>query len=284
MWAKLKAAPKTRQALALWGRFRQAEVPVRAAALAYHSLLGVVPVVGLIFWYLSWIGVTKRWMQMTQTFILENLNVNASAQVMKTFEKLTGSIQGHSWGVIGLLVFLYTGFNLIMKFGDSIDVIIDSDFERPRRVSIGWIALFIRRLFILGGMPIALMASLVITTWIRYESWLSPLFKMKSVGAVLAMPVAWTVDIGAIFFVYWLVPSRPIPWKQAMRAALIAGPLFELGKFLIGFYNRYAISVHKIYGALAAIPLFFVWVQFAWMIILSGALLIRLHESTATRR
>jgi membrane protein len=83
--------------------------------------------------------------------------------------------------------------------------------------------------------------------------------------------------------IYHFIPRRRVPWTEAWRAALIAGPVFIAAKSIVGLYNRHALSAQKIYGALAAIPLLIAWVQLAWLIILSGALFIRIR-SDSTRR
>lgn len=71
------------------------------------------------------------------------------------------------------------------------------------------------------------------------------------------------------------------PYFEAIRAALIVAPVFELAKFFVSLYNRYAFTTQKVYGAFAVVPLFIIWVQLAWMILLTGALLVRIPQNAA---
>ena len=261
----------------LYARYCRAEIATRAAALAYHSLLSIVPLVGLIFWYLDSIRVTDQWMQLVKRFLLTQLNVESSAQFLETFEKLTTNVSGGSWGWVGLAIFLYTGWNLLNRFGESLDIILDTA-PHPPESSLSWISLELRRLMVMLLLPITLTVSLVVTNWIRSDSLLRFLFNLKTVGPYFALPLAWITAAIAFFLVYLLVPRRPVPWPQALKAALIVTPVSELMRYGFGMYNHYAVSTHKIYGVLAVIPMFVLWVQLGWMIILLGALFVRFRS------
>lgn len=79
----------------LWLRFVKAEIPTRAAALAYHSLLAIVPIVGLCFWYLTRLGVTEQWRDLSRRFILQQLNVSSSKIFLEHFNHLTSIAGSH---------------------------------------------------------------------------------------------------------------------------------------------------------------------------------------------
>lgn len=255
-------------------RFFAAEIPVRAAALAYHTLLAIVPILGLLFWYLNTIGVTQDWMEVIKGYVLTHLNVSASGNFLDHFEKLTASVRGATAGWTGIVLLAYTMWSLITKFGDSVDTVLLIGPEQPT-VSLSFLKLTLRRLFVMFGLPISLVLSLIVTQWIREDSWLHRIFQVKRVGPLLALPVTWGVDIFALFLIYLFVPRRILRWREAFKAALIVGPALELTRWGVGAFNRYSVSVHKIYGVLAAIPMLVLWIQIAWMIVLAGALFVR---------
>ena len=262
----------------LWRRYCQAEIPTRAAALAYHSLLAIVPMVGLVFWYLGSIHVLDRWMQDAKNFVLTQLNVDSESIFLEHFERLTSQViagSGGSWGWVGVVILVYTAWNLIDKFGHSLDVILETQGPlRGREKS--KIKLAVRRFSVMIGMPIAVTISLAVTNWIQKDSLLNELFKLGTVGPLIALPVAWTAVVVAYFFVYLLVPRNPVPWRQALKVAVIVGPTSEVVRFLFGLYSHYAVSVHKVYGVFAVIPMLILWVHVAWMLMLAGALFIHL--------
>lgn len=258
-------------------RYLASEVSLRAAALAYHTILGIIPTVGLVFWYLAHLGVTEKWFQSTKGFILSQLNVDSSSQFLPYFEKLTEKVHGSSWGWIGLLLFAYTAYSLVSKFGESVDEILGTILlteHSPRK----WVILFLRRVFAMLALPVALAISLAVSQWIRKDSILHYLFQIKTFGAYFALPLAWAGSIVSAFLVYYFIPRRRIPWRQALKAACIVGPTSEFVRWAFGLYNHYAISVHKIYGVFAVVPMFVLWVQVSWTILLGGALFIQLRS------
>lgn len=263
-------------------RFTTSEIPLRASALAYHTLLAIVPVIGLVFLYLKKIGITRKWHQRVQEFILAHLNVGASEDFMKYFSKLTSTVSGNSWGYVGLGVFIYTGYSLIMRLGNSLDFILNTSLAAPEFKK-DFLKLTLRRLFVLIILPVALMVSLFVTSWLKNESILREIFKLETVGPWLATPLPILIDGVAFFFVYHFIPQRPLRALETLKTAFLVSIVFELARMGVGTYNKHALMTHKLYGALAVIPVFIIWVQAAWMIILTGALFIRIPKDQPQR-
>lgn len=263
----------------LYQRYTRCEISTRASALAYHTLLGIVPAVGISFWYLKSISLTDKYFSMTRKLVLSQLNISSSQVFEKYFDKLTSQVAGNSWGWIGLVLLIYTVWNLIAKFGQSLDFILTSQARQRKHHLLHAFWLTLRRMFVMLVLPVALVLSVIVTQWIRKDSIFHYLFQLDTVGPYFALPLAWISSIVAFSIVYYFVPRVKVPWRQALKGALIVAPVSELVRFLFGVYNSYAVSVHKIYGVLAVIPLFILWVQISWTLLLSGALFIRVPSS-----
>lgn len=255
-------------------RYKKSEIQGRSAALAFHTLLAIVPVIGLIFWYLKHLGVSRNWFNLIRVYLLSQLNVNSDSRVIVYFDRLTQPVQGHSWGWIGLILIFYTSWNLMNKLGESLDRILDTSPNQHFIEKRGWIKLHIRRMIALIVLPSGLMTSLLVAQWIKKDSWFRYLLGTKTVGPLAALPIAWGVDIVALFLIYYFIPRSRIPPRQAFKAALFAGPVSEIVKDLIGRYSHYLVALNHLYGIFIVIPLFILWMQIAWMIILVGTLLI----------
>ena len=87
---------------------------------------------------------------------------------------------------------------------------------------------------------------------------------MEQVTPFLMQAVAFT-------FLFAATPNRRVRIRDAMRGGLVASLLFGCLKAGFGFYVASATSNQTIYGALAAVPVFLLWIYLSWMVILIGA-------------
>jgi membrane protein len=78
---------------------------------------------------------------------------------------------------------------------------------------------------------------------------------------------------GAYTLLYMAVPNRFVDWRDAVWGGLVAAVAFEIAKRLFGVFIKQFPNYTIIYGALAALPLFLLWMYLSWMITLVGALI-----------
>jgi membrane protein len=84
-----------------------------------------------------------------------------------------------------------------------------------------------------------------------------------------ALPVA--LEVLTFMMLYTLVPNAPVKWRHALVGGVFAALLFELAKHGFAYYVTRVPTYQTIYGALAALPIFLVWIYLSWLVILLGA-------------
>jgi membrane protein len=93
------------------------------------------------------------------------------------------------------------------------------------------------------------------------------------VSALFYTAVSVALTTGAYTLLYTAVPNRFVDWRDAVWGALVAALAFEIAKRGFGVFIRQFPTYTLIYGALAALPLFLVWIYVSWLITLVGAVL-----------
>jgi membrane protein len=153
--------------------------------------------------------------------------------------------------------------------------VIDSGHEHPNILKRGFWKSTLWHLVLIAALPLAFLLSLMAAQWVRQESWLHFFADLKTVGPLVSIPFSSGVGVVALFLVYYFIPRSVVPPSQALRAALVAAPAIEITRYLFGRYAYHAVALHKIYGIFVVIPLFILWIDLLWLIVLSAALLIR---------
>jgi membrane protein len=88
---------------------------------------------------------------------------------------------------------------------------------------------------------------------------------------VLLKPVPVLFTAAALTLLYTAVPARPVAWRHALIGAVLAALAIEGAKHGFAFYLTQVPTYRLVYGALAALPLFLIWIYLCWLIVLAGA-------------
>ena len=133
---------------------------------------------------------------------------------------------------------------------------------------------FARRAFIyalaLTAGPALIGAAVYFTTWVIEQSVGATPIGSEALS-MLREPIALLVDTAAFSLIYAFVPARRVPFRLALVGGILAAIGFEVAKRGFAFYITHVQTYQMVYGALAALPLFLVWIYVSWVIILVGA-------------
>ena len=245
-------------------RFHEDRCTRVAAALSFTTLLALVPLTAVALAVFSVLPGFESWMLAVQKFIYSNF-VPASGEVVSKYLQRFAANAGRLtfWGMLVLVV-------MVMMMLATIEQTFNDIWRVGRRRQHWYRFLAYGALLALGpilvGLSLALTSYLVSLPMFGRQSPLSG-FRTLLLGA---LPVGF--EFLAFLLLYRVVPNFPVRLKHALIGALAAVVLFEAAKRGFGGFMVSFSSHRKIYGALAALPVFLAWIFLSWTITLLGAI------------
>lgn len=259
----------TQKALALalfkgcFGQIKNDKIGVTAGHLAYVTLLSLVPFVVVFFAILSAFPAFAGIRGQLEGFVFTNF-VPAAGDVVQ--EYLTEFVSNASqMGVISILFLVAVALLLISNIDKTLNQIWGTPSRRRAifTFSIYWMVLTLGPLLV--GSSLAISSYLVGLKAFADEY-------TPGLGTVFLNMTPFIISFVIHFVIYMVVPNKRVKAKNAMFGAFVAALLFEFGKKLFALYVAGFPSYQVIYGALAAVPILFVWVYLSWIIVLLGAI------------
>ncbi len=238
-----------------------------AASLSYTSLLSLVPLMAISFAIFAAFPAFDGVQHQLQAYVFENFVPaagDAVSEYLKSFTQKTGGMT--TVGIVGLGV---TAIMLLATIEDALNRIFRVREKRP----------FVSRLLMFWALltlgPLLMGASLSLSTYFyAVANWVN-VDKMGGVNisAFASVILPNVMVMVALTFFYIFVPNRAISWKNGIIGGVVAGLMFGLLKKLFGLYISHFPSYQALYGVLAAIPIFLIWMYLTWAVVLMGALL-----------
>ncbi len=242
---------------------RDDKILLRAPALTFYSLFSIVPAAALIFGIAQGFGLehyVERQLESALTGREEVLHY-----LMELTDTLLQQFDGGALAAAGLLILLYAIAMLLSNMEKSFNEIWQVSKGRPlsRKFADYFAMIFITPLFfILAG-----SATVYLNTQVREIDIiiLSPLLIM--LVRILPYLLIW-----AIFtLLYMVMPNTNVHFKSALTAGIVSGTIFQIVQWAYINFQIGATTYSTIYGSFAALPLFLIWMQISWIVILFGA-------------
>lgn len=262
----MKIEPWIKQAVLfaryLLTRMNHDRVNVNAGYLAYITLLSIVPMLTVLLSVLSSFAIFANAGDAIQDFVITHF-VPAAGDAVKgallEFVANTGKMSA----VGGAFLFV-AALMLISNIDKNLNYIWRVHHKRRAVFSFSmyWMVLT------LG--PILVGASIAATSYVTSLK----IIENEAISGIYDLLLRWLPFLLSFFaFVglYLLVPNKKVQLSHAMVGAIVAALLFEASKKGFAAYITQFPSYQLIYGALAAIPILFVWVYLCWLIVLVGA-------------
>ncbi|MBR2638047.1 MAG: YihY/virulence factor BrkB family protein [Bacteroidaceae bacterium] len=227
-----------------------------SAALTYHTLFAIVPVMALMTAIAKGLGYDEMFIQMVRNFfqgqeaISNGLLLYADSYLSNT--KVT------MWlGVgIGLVLLLYSVFSIFSTIDATFNMLWN---EKPRSFQ----KLLKTFAFVLV-LPFAVIMALAL--WWSVSS----IFSDTIVKEFNVLLVSVSTYILLLFAAYKLIPNTEVKAKYAAMSAIVCGLIFALMQYF-SYYIISSFNYRNIYGDLASLMIFVLLIYFSWTICLAGS-------------
>jgi membrane protein len=241
---------------------------LRASSLTFYTLLSIVPVAAMFFGVAKGFGFERRLeKELFEKFAGQE---EVLSQVINFSNSLLEQTQGGLIAGIGLLVLFWS----VLKVLGHIEMALNDIWGIKESRS--WGRKFSDYLSIMLISPLLVLMSGSATVFIKTEvTQITQKVELLGVISPLIFSLlkfAPYVLIWALFTIlYIIMPNTKVNFKAGLLGGVVAGTLYQIAQWGYISFQIGAAKYNAIYGSFAALPLFLMWLQISWWIVLFGA-------------
>lgn len=261
--------------------FTRNRCPVRASALAYTTLLALIPLlavgVSITTSLLQKEGeapiremIEKLVANVAPSLDLEARGADAAAadkrqEVVKKITDFIANIQSGTLGLTGTIALVFVAIGLLRTIEATFNDIWGITACRS------WLSSIVQYWAAISLGPVILVLVIGLTTGPHFGKTSALIGHWPWVGALLFRLLPFVVLSLAFGLLYQLMPNTRVQWQAALIGGIVGGSLWQLNNILSVHYFSKAVTYSQIYGSLSLIPLFLVGMYTSWLILLFGA-------------
>jgi membrane protein len=227
---------------------------VRSATLAYWTAVGAVPLLVIAFALTGPIGLREATVESVRGLMYDTVLSDAvGAELVAVLEQMLHQVDLGTVGWIGVLGLMAISSQIYFQVELAFNDIFSTRLHRSWfwRFSLFNLSLLIAPLLLAGGMIISA--------------------KLPDTGFGFVVP--WLMTSAAFVLSIKYLPNTPVRWRSAIIGGLVSALLFEMSKRGFTLYIDLLgtrDSLARLYGSVAFLPLFLIWLNVVWLVVLMG--------------
>jgi membrane protein len=253
--------------------FNEDKCLLKATALTYYTVFSIVPIIALAFAVAKGFGFQQT---LEQDLLLKfNDQKDILNQAFVYADKMLANTQGGLIAGVGIVLLLWSVMKLLGSIEDSFNEIWEIKRDRT------WIRKITDYLSIMLIGPIFIILSGGLTVWLEtgLDTVASNISAISPVTFLFLKLFAFGLIWGMFTFLYMALPNTKVTFKGAAMGSIVAALLFELLQWAYVSSQIGVSQYNTIYGSFAALPLFLIWIQYTWFVVLFGAELTFAHQN-----
>ncbi len=244
-------------------RISEQRLPQVAASLTFTTVLSLVPLATVVLAIFTAFPMFDRLQLSLQGYLIDSFFPETLSETILTYvTQFSDKAKGLT--AIGIVFLVITALTTMFTVDRVFNQIWNVKRQRStiNKVVLYWAVLSLAPVLI--GLSISVSTALIGETMAGVNPVLGGMFP-----ALNLIPL--TLTVLAFAFIYRIVPNRAVHWKDALVGGVLAAVLFEISKRAFAAYITHFPSYTALYGALAAFPIFLLWIYVSWIIVLLGA-------------
>ncbi|MBW1743436.1 MAG: YihY/virulence factor BrkB family protein [Deltaproteobacteria bacterium] len=257
----------------------QDKLQLRASALTLYTVLSVVPVCAMLFGIAKGFGFEK----ILQKQLMERLEGQGevAAKIIDYSNALLENTQGGMIAGIGIVILFWA----IIKILGNIEKSFNDIWGIKKGRSVLRKITDYLSIMLIGPFLLILSSGLTVLMVGKAETLIQRIALLGPVAPVifLMLKLVRYGTIPVLFsFVYIFMPNTKVRFKSGILAGLIAGVVYQIFQWGYIVFQVGVAKYNAIYGSFAALPLFLIWLQLSWVIVLFGAEVSFAHQNVDT--
>jgi len=243
-------------------RFIKDRCDIEARALSFVSLLSLVPLLTIILLGLRrfsfYDGIKEELFRIISEYILPEM----TTKIVEYFNSILENTSSIS--IFGLIVTIAIAFLLFIALSRGMNHIWRT--KRSRAI----LYTFLKFIIIIVCVPVLLVVTFYLQNYLSFQKYLSYLPDFLQFNLRLSKFFSLLLHWLLLFVVYSFIPHRKVKFVHALTAGIITGSLWYLIRRGLNIYVRVIPQINVLYGSLAFIPIFLIWLYCTWVIVLFG--------------
>lgn len=243
------------------------KIGLRGVALAFFSIMALVPGVALAFAVTDGFGFADKLQELLLTYFADKADLIQT--ILGYADNILIATSKGGFGIVTFLSFIWLVFWLMIQVENAFNYVWKADENRPfwKRLGFYIVLALLLPFVIIMFMATALMftdGSGLVSVLVHIPFW-------DEISDAVSWLIVYGISALVLSLMFKFIPAPKVIYREALRAGLITAVFFVLFQFIYVAaqvaFNRW----NSVFGAVAAIPFLMVWLNFSWQIVLYGA-------------
>jgi len=246
-------------------RLIEERLPQVAGSLTFTTVLALVPILTIAFAIFTTFPLFNTFRASLEAYFIQSLMPKTIANTILAYLNQFAA-KATKLSAVGAVALIFTAVAMLNTIDRVFNHIWRVKKRRPRaqRILVYW------AIVTLG--PLLIGVSITVTSYL-FTATSGVVSQVPLIGSLFFTLISVTLSTGAFTLLYMAIPNRFIDWRDAAWGGAVAAIAFEIAKRLFAAFVTQFPTYTVVYGALAAVPIFLVWIYVSWLITLIGAVI-----------